>query len=109
MSFILPDYVRYIFENYPNTNAMFYNDNTRNIIYEFIEKILNLNDRIDLPENLQNKLIEIDNKHLPEIARSYKFSNSAYYKKFLDAYKFDQYQVYDKIILLKKEIQKLKR
>ena len=104
MSFIPPNYVRHIFENYPNTYAMIYNDNTRNIIYEFIEKILNLNDRIDLPENLQNKLIEIDNKHLPEIARSYRFSNNAYYKKFLDAYKFDQDQVYDKLFIEKAKI-----
>jgi predicted RNase H-like nuclease (RuvC/YqgF family) len=104
MSFIPPNYVTSILSHYGagKLDHMLYYDNYKPELYKFLEEILNLNDRIDLPENLKNILIDIDYKYLSEIAKNY---NSKYeVKKILILYKFEQEKVYDKLFIEKAKI-----
>jgi hypothetical protein len=110
----------------------------------YIEKLMNLNDRKYLSENLQNCLKEIDIKYIPDIIGFHRDHKDRHIQ-LIDLYQLEQKIIYDrsfygmikkffnylviiisiiiiinlifnfndnnddKIILLKKEIQKLKR
>jgi len=78
--------------------------------YDYLNEIINLDKRIDLDENLQNSLIEIDKRHLPQIIElRQKYVNIHYHennlKKLEDFYNYEKQKVYDAIRIKKLELQ----
>ena len=79
------------------------------VIPDYLEKIVKLNDRKDLPQNLQNCLKQIDKKHLPEIIKTKEciinnnIKNQQYYDEdfqpLVDFYEFEKQQIFDKIYI----------
>jgi len=100
----------------------------------YIEKLMNLNDRKYLSDNLQNCLKEIDIKYIPDIIGFHRDHKDRHIQ-LIDLYQFEQKQIYDRsfygmikkffnyliiiisiiiiindeILLLKKEIMELKK
>jgi hypothetical protein len=85
---------------------------------DYLDELMNLDDRKYLSENLQNCLMEIDKQHLVEIIKwkehiqSYKSSKeqlSIYMKDnlqpLIDAYKLEQKKVYDEVFIENAKVQ----
>jgi hypothetical protein len=83
-------------------------------LYDYLNKLINLDKRIDLDKNLQNSLIEIDKYYLPQIILikknelKYKYNNiniiDNNLKRIEDFYKFQKEKVYDKLFIEKAKI-----
>ena len=84
-------------------------------LYNCLNKLINLDERKDLNENLQNCLIEIDKRHLPQIIilkenlMKVKLINKDYtdnnLKKLEDFYNYEKQKIYDVIRIKKLELQ----
>jgi hypothetical protein len=61
----------------------------------YIEKLMNLNDRKYLSENLQNCLKEIDIKYIPDIIGFHRDHKDRHFQ-LIDLYQFEQKQIYDR-------------
>jgi len=78
-------------------------------LYNYLIKLINLDERIDLDEKLQNSLLEIDKRHLPQIIIIKKtliimksIDNGNLYndfKKLEDNYKLKIENFYDKLFI----------
>jgi hypothetical protein len=78
-------------------------------LYNYLIKLINLDERIDLDEKLQNSLLEIDKRHLPQIIIIKKtliimksFDNVNLhndFKKLEDNYKLKIEKFYDKLFI----------
>ena len=95
-----------IFTEYYINNSMYLE------LYDYLNKLINLEERIDLDENLQNSLIEIDKRHLPQIIVIkktliiMKLNVNLYndFKKLEDNYKIKIERIYDKFFIEKAKI-----